>query len=141
MDDDAYIEVGYFYTFMLSAIFLSTLFYSVSGITGDKRAEFAKEEFQDISDRVANSIEEASYLALKTPNASFEKSIVLSKYTRDYKFKIIVTNNSVTINSTDGEIHVESIIKSSTPCAGTVSGDSETVKIIYQKNSKAIKVS
>lgn len=141
MDDDAYIEVGYFYTFMLSAIFLSVLFYSISDVSENKRREFAEEEFQDTVDRIANSVEEASYLALKSPNASFEKDVELTKYARDYKYNIIATNKSVSINSIDGKIHVERKIKCPIPCFGSISGDTKTVKIIYQKDARVIKIS
>lgn len=138
IDDNGYIEVGYIYTFIFSTILLSSIFFSVTKITGDKREEFAKEEFVDTLDRVVNSIEEASYLTIKSPNASFEKSIPLIKYTRDYKYWITVTNNMVYINSTDNEIKLKRNLECSVPCSGTISGDSETVKIIYQKDAKAI---
>jgi len=140
IDNDGYIEVGYIYTFIFSTMLLSSIFFSITKITGDKREEFAKEEFIDTLDRIVNSIEGASYLAIKSPNASFEKSIPLTKYTRDYKYWITVTNKTVYINSTDSEIKLKRNLECSVPCWGTISGDSETVKIIYQKDAKAIEV-
>lgn len=141
MNDDAYIEMGYIYTFVLSTIFLSVIFYSAAESSSTKEKEFVKEEFQDTADRVANSIEEASYLALKAPNASFENSIVLTKYSRNYKYKITVTNDTVSIKSLDEEINVKRKLNCGVPCDGAITGDSMTVKIIYHKDTKAIKIS
>lgn len=105
MDSKGYVQIGYIYTFLLSALLLATLTYTTSGLVTETARYSERAQLKDVAGRIANGIEEVATIAKNHPNATYERYVKVPAPTEFSEYHIEVSNEVVYINATGG-VHV-----------------------------------
>lgn len=104
-DRKAYVEIGYIFTYLISAMLLVSILASTLNLGRETRESSLELLLQDIANSLAAKLETAAQLARACNNSTFNLSFSfyseLAGSPTQVMYKIEVTNNTVFINTTD----------------------------------------
>ncbi|MBU2565204.1 MAG: hypothetical protein KJ655_02990, partial [Candidatus Thermoplasmatota archaeon] len=155
MNDKGYAEIGYVFTYLASAMVLASVIGVCINMTMESRDASTEIILQDAANRIAKGIDNAVYMANAHPNSSYNTTVSFPSEIRgsnaEMRYAIEVTNDTVYINASDGirvrsrihnfgNINISGEVKGSILVREYASGGMQTIKIIWDKDSRCILV-
>lgn len=106
IDNKGYAEIGYMFTYLASAIVLASIIGACLNLTMESRDSSTEIILQDTANRIANNIDSAVYMANAHPNSTYNATVLFPSEIKggsaDMDYELVVTNDTVYINASDG---------------------------------------
>ena len=115
--DHALVEVGYIYTFIISAILMSAMLLVTSNMMVDADDRTSRKELEAIADYTVAAFEDVKLLAVAHPNAQFQRSITLPSLHNGIGYSIEFADEELTFYFAGGLAFTRETIASGIPIA------------------------
>ncbi len=96
--DDALVEVGYIYTFVISALLMAGMLVMTSNFLVESDERTNQRELDAITDYLLASYDEVQHLAAKHPDSTIEKTVRLPSLHGGSDYTIRLDNRTATVH-------------------------------------------
>lgn len=102
--------IAYILTFAITSGFLIITLMSSATLLDRKHREAARHQFDNLTHRIANALEESIYVVNANPDAHYEKRLPLPDNVRGFDYEIDVDDRIVHVNATNGQIRTDTVV-------------------------------
>lgn len=129
--------VGFAITFAIVSLLMTFTLYSTGVLIHEKKKSAAEIEALSIANRVAGAIMDASKIKQWYPSATYSKTLDIPYTIAGYSYYIEIVNNSICVNSLDGDVQVTAPIynlqESDIGVSGKAYGSSGKITVFCNK--------